>query len=318
MNINKIIASYFILASVLTLSSMCANAQVPNSNSDFVSLEVSNALASSENLRNIKKNSVVKIGYRQVVPISYSVNDKPMGYAIDICNAIVKNMASLLDMKSLNIQYIPVDVDQRMSYLDNNKIDFECGTTTNTSVRRESKSFSIPYFITGAKILALKKNQKSYKDINDFAGKKMAAVSGTTSQSTLLRLNQQRRLGIKIVLFDKYDDAVNSVVNSDTEGLLLDEIILEDYRNKQKNPDDLMAAGSYVAVEPLAIMMRKDKVLQEFVNDQFVSLVRSGMVEKFYEKWFLSPVEPNRVNYNIKMSAQLTEIMRFPNDIVGN
>jgi glutamate/aspartate transport system substrate-binding protein len=43
-------------------------------------------------------------------------------------------------------------------------------------------------------------------------------------------------------------------------------------------------------------------------------MMKSGELEKLYNKWFMSPIPPNNVNLQIPMSEMLRDLMRNPSD----
>ena len=279
---------------------------------------VAAAIAASPTLKKIRDTGVIKIGYRQVAPISYDVSGKASGMAVEICAEATEEIKNFLDMRAIKVEHYQITSVQRMPFLQEGQIDLECGLTTNTAERRNTMSFSVPYFITGTKMLVQKPNVAKFKSVNDLAGLPVATVKSTTAVKTIETLNKQRLLNIKNVQFDNYETAVESVISGQTKAMILDEIILADLRNKSSNPALLATAGDFVSVEPLAVMMRKEKPLLDLVNKKIVELVQTGKFETIYQKWFKRPVAPDGINYNIDMSPGLREIVRFPNDIVGN
>lgn len=309
----------YIAISVLSLIGTIVNAQ--GVTQQDIQVEKSSTVAAinaSPTLKKIRDTGVIKIGYRQVAPISYDINGKASGLAIDLCNEAVDEIKNFLDMRAIKVEYYQITSVQRMPFLQEGQIDLECGLTTNTSDRRNTTHFSIPYFVTGTKMLMNKANSNNFKSINDLAGLPVATVKSTTAVKTIDLLNKQRLLNIKNTQFDSYEAAVESVIKGQTKAMLLDEIILEDLKFKSSNPEVLVTTGDFISVEPLAVMMRKEKPLQDLINKRFVSLMNSGQFENYYQKWFKKPVLPNSINYNINMSPALREIVRFPNDIVGN
>jgi len=44
------------------------------------------------------------------------------------------------------------------------------------------------------------------------------------------------------------------------------------------------------------------------------AMMGSGELGRLYEKWFMSPIPPNKVNLRIPMSDMLKEMLRNPSD----
>jgi len=50
------------------------------------------------------------------------------------------------------------------------------------------------------------------------------------------------------------------------------------------------------------------------VDDAVVALMKSGEVEKLYQKWFNSPIPPRNVNLKVPMSDALKKVIANPTD----
>ena len=70
-----------------------------------------------------------------------------------------------------------------------------------------------------------------------------------------------------------------------------------------------------LAIEPIAIMMRKDDDgLLKIVNATIAELMKSGEIAKIYDKWFLQPTVPSGTVVNLPMSDALKEVLKHPNN----
>src|SRR6202167_3392977 len=87
----------------------------------------------SGTLRKIKETGSIALGFRDSsIPFSYlDDNQKPIGYAMDICYAIVDAVKKELKLDKLAIKLVPVSSSTRIPLLANGTIDLECGSTTN-------------------------------------------------------------------------------------------------------------------------------------------------------------------------------------------
>jgi len=69
------------------------------------------------------------------------------GYAIELCNRIADGIREELRLSELKVKYWPVNVNNRVDALLDNKADLECSVTTNTAERRKKVAFTIPHFL---------------------------------------------------------------------------------------------------------------------------------------------------------------------------
>src|SRR3954465_14348418 len=98
----------------------------------------------SPTLANIKKTHVVRLGYRESSP-PFSFLDqanRPIGYSLELCEAIVDEIGVEVDDANLRIEYVKVTSDDRIAAVVQNKIDLECGSTTANAERGNTRAFS--------------------------------------------------------------------------------------------------------------------------------------------------------------------------------
>jgi len=83
----------------------------------------------SPTLANIKKTHVVRLGYRESSPpFSFlDQSNRPIGYSLELCEAIVEEIGTEVDDPNLKIEYVKVTSDDRIPAVINNKIDLESG-----------------------------------------------------------------------------------------------------------------------------------------------------------------------------------------------
>src|SRR3954464_9486833 len=88
-------------------------------------------------LKNVKDTGAITLGYRESsIPFSYlDDNQKPVGYAMDICYKIVDAVKKQLKLDKLEVKLNPVSSSARIPLMANGTIDLECGSTTNNSDR---------------------------------------------------------------------------------------------------------------------------------------------------------------------------------------
>src|SRR5579864_1701216 len=150
-------------------------------------------------LRKIKETGVINIGYRDSsIPFSYlDDNQKPIGFAIDICLKIVEAVKKELKLDKLTTEFNPVTSSTRIPLLANGTIDLECGSTTNNPERLRQVAFTNTHFLTATRFISKKSSKLG--GIEDLKGKSVASTSGTTNIKQLTEANAARNLGINII-----------------------------------------------------------------------------------------------------------------------
>ena len=97
----------------------------------------------SPTLANIKSTHTVRLGYRESSP-PFSFLDqanRPIGYSLELCEAVVEEIGVEVDDPNLKIDYVKVTSDDRIPAVTQNKIDLECGSTTANAERGKLVAF---------------------------------------------------------------------------------------------------------------------------------------------------------------------------------
>src|SRR6516164_7047521 len=112
----------------------------------------------SPTLSAIKNAHVVHLGYRESSP-PFSFLDqanRPIGYSLELCEAIVDEIAIEVDDGDLKIEYVKVTPEDRIQAVLQNRIDLECGSTTANAERSKQVAFSPLMFVAGTRLMVPK------------------------------------------------------------------------------------------------------------------------------------------------------------------
>src|SRR6202047_36072 len=132
----------------------------------------------SPTLANIKMALVVRLGYRESSP-PFSFLDqanRPIGYSLELCEAVVDEIGVEVDDADLKIEYVKVTSDDRIPAVVQNKIDLECGSTTANAERGKQVAFSPLMFVAGTKLMVPKASAISAP--TDLKGKHVGVAHG--------------------------------------------------------------------------------------------------------------------------------------------
>ncbi len=152
----------------------------------------------SPTLANIKKTHVVRLGYRESSP-PFSFLDqanRPIGYSLELCEAIVDEIGIEVDDADLRIEYVKVTSDDRIPAVVQNKIDLECGSTTANAERGKQVAFSPLMFVAGTKLMVPKTSTISAP--KDLQGKTVVVTKGTTNEQAMHAVDKKFTLGLNI------------------------------------------------------------------------------------------------------------------------
>jgi glutamate/aspartate transport system substrate-binding protein len=254
-------------------------------------------------LLQIKESGKIKIGYRQdQPPMSFlEKNDRPAGYSIDLCKLIVTEIEKKLG-GDVNIEYVPVTAAERFDALTDNRIDILCGSTTKTLSRSELVDFTQLTFVTGAAFMTLKGSQI----MNNFNGKKIGVVIGTTTAVSLKELFMETEIDADIVILNSTDEGLTALGKGKIDAFAADEVVLIGQLIKAANPKNLEILPNLFSYEPLALAVRRNDADFRLVADRVISrLYRTKQIVPLYNKWFgkFSPEMPSAFAAVIQINA---------------
>ncbi|WJW82572.1 glutamate/aspartate ABC transporter substrate-binding protein [Moellerella wisconsensis] len=266
-------------------------------------------------LKKIKDNGVIVVGHRESsVPFSYYDNSqKVVGYSQDYSDQIVAAVKKKLDMPNLDVKLIPITSQNRIPLLQNGTYDFECGSTTNNVERQKQAAFSNTIFVVGTRLLT--KNSSGVKDFADLAGKNVVVTSGTTSEVMLNKLNDEKKMGMRIISTKDHGDAFRTLESGRAVAFMMDDALLAGERAKAKKPDIWEIVGKPQSEEAYGCMLRKDDPqFKTLVDDTIASAQTSGVADKSYNRWFEQPTPPKNLNLHFAMSDEMKALFKHPND----
>ena len=273
------------------------------------------ATAHADTLKKVADSGKLTLAYRDSsVPFSYVEGPgKPLGFSMDIANAVVQEVKKRTGKAVLEIEYIPVTSQNRIPLLVNGTVDLECGSTTNNSTRGKDVSFAINHFYTGTRLLAKKTSRiKNYADLEN---KTVASTSGTTNSQVMRKYNADKKLNMQIILGKDHADSMLLVEGDRAVAFAMDDILLFGLMANAKNPAEWEVVGDSLQMEPYACMLRKDDPkFKALVDGVITGMMKSGEFDRLYKKWFMSPIPPKNINLNLPMSAQLRDSLKAPSD----
>ena len=271
----------------------------------------------SPTLANIKKTHVVRLGYRESSP-PFSFLDqanRPIGYSLELCEAIVDEISVEVDDSNLRIEYVKVTSDDRIPAVVQNKIDLECGSTTANAERGKQVAFSPLMFVAGTKLMVPKASIISGPA--DLKGKTVVVTKGTTNEQAMHNIDKKFSLGLNIVTAPDHEQSYQMLVDGKADAFATDDILLYGLIARHKAQDKFRVTGEYLSYDPYGIMFRKgEPQLAAVVERTFRKLGSNRDLIPLYNKWFVSRL-PTGEKLNVAISPQLEEAFKVLNDTEG-
>jgi glutamate/aspartate transport system substrate-binding protein len=268
----------------------------------------------SPTLAAIKANHVVRLGYRESSP-PFSFLDqanRPIGYSLELCEAVVEEIGVEVDDANLKIEYVKVTPEDRIPAVMQNKIDLECGSTTANAERAKQVAFSPLMFVAGTKLMVPKAG--GVQSVTDLKGKTVVVTKGTTNEQAIHTADKKFALGLNIVTAGDHDQSYQMLVDGKADAFATDDILLYGLIVRHKSQDKFRVTGDYLSYDPYGIMFRRgEPQLSAVVERTFRKLASNQDLIPLYKKWFVARL-PTGDRMNIAISPQLEDAFRAMDD----
>jgi ABC-type amino acid transport substrate-binding protein len=238
-------------------------------------------------LKKIKDSSTMTLGYlADAPPFSFLGPDKkPTGYSVELCTRIASSIQKQLNV-NLKLNWVEVTAENRISMVEQGKVDIECGTTTTSLSRYEKVDFSLMTYVDGGTLLTLANSP--LRSLTDLSGKKIAVITGTTTETALAKfLKEQFVTAVQLVPVKDHVEGRTALENGTVEAFASDQAILIALALTAKDPKRFALADGLFSYEPYAFMLRRnDPSFRLAVNRGLAALYRSGEILPIYDSWF--------------------------------
>jgi glutamate/aspartate transport system substrate-binding protein len=267
-------------------------------------------------LKKVKETGAITLGYRDSsIPFSYLDDDqKPVGFAMDICSKIVDAVKAELKLDKLEVKLNPVTSSTRIPLLANGTIDLECGSTTNNAERQKQVWFTNTHFLTATRFVS--KKSSKLNAIDDLKGKPVVSTSGTTNIKQLTEANAARNLGVNIIPANDHAEAFLMVETDRAVAFVMDDILLAALVAGSKDPSAyVISTEAFSKPEPCGVMLRKDDpAFKKVVDAATAELYQSPEGQRIYDKWFMQKIPPKGIDLNTPIGAALKHEFAKPSD----
>jgi ABC-type amino acid transport substrate-binding protein len=245
------------------------------------------ALSLAGTLDQIKKSGEIRIGYRTDAP-PLAFNDsagQPAGYSVDLCKRIATAVKDDLKLADLKVTFVPLTSADRMDAVVNNKADIECGATTVTLSREEKVDFTLMTFVTGGSLLSL--GESAINALSDTAGKSIAVVKGTTSETALKNALTKNLIDAKVTTVASREEGMKQLDAKQVAAFASDQVVLIGQIIQSADPKKYALARELFSYEPYAFVVRRnDSAFLLVANRALAQTYRTGQIEQVYGKWF--------------------------------
>jgi len=249
-------------------------------------LAAGTCLAQSPTIDKIKKSGTITLGYvAGAIPFSFMREAKPEGYSVELCERIVGDLRQQLKLPKLETRWVALTIQNRIEAVRKGQVDLECSTTTRTLARQQQVDFSLLTYVDGASILV--RNDDKLMRLSDFSGKKLAVISGTTTEKSMTKVLEKMRLDTQLVQVASRAEGLGLLDKNAVDGFVSDRIALFAAGLTSPNAASYRLLNDLYSVETYALPMRRgDAEFRLAVDRALAGLYRDGGIGDIYNKWF--------------------------------
>ena len=244
----------------------------------FLLITAATCYGGDTQLRDIKKRGVLRVGVKVDVPLFGNIDlatNEIEGMEIDLARALAKDI--LGDENA--IEFFAVNAKTRGPMLQNGIVDVIMATFTITEERRQSYSFSEPYYTDELGILVRK--DSSIMSFADIDGKIVGVAQSGTARTALAAQAQEHGVELIYKEFANYPEVKAALLSGDVDAFSVDRSILRGYIDDETrllergfNPQDY---GIATRLEGVRWSRR--------VNTFVLNLKKSGELDAIISRW---------------------------------
>jgi ABC-type amino acid transport substrate-binding protein len=245
------------------------------------------AIVRGGTLDQIKKTGEIRLGYRtDAPPLAFKDSSgQPSGYSVELCQRIAAAVKDQLKLNELKTTFVPLTSENRLDAIVGNRADIECGATTITLARAQKVDFTLMTFVTGGGVLS--RAGSGIDSLANLAGKSVAVVTGTTSESALKNYLQKNLIDAKVIALADRGEAMKQLQAKQVDAFASDQIVLIGEMLQSGNPNAYTLSRDLFSFEPYALVVRRNDADFRLVADRALAqLYRSGQIEQIYNRWF--------------------------------
>ncbi len=234
---------------------------------------VLSGLSWANSLSEILDRGVLRVGVaKNSPPFSKLTDGKFEGFEIKLAHKLVSRVFA---KSKGRIELVGIDSNQRISYLQDNKVDLVISTFSVTADRKKLIDFSTPYFSVDMSMMTRKEDGIS--SMAGLAGKSVLVEKGTTAIKRLEKSN------INKVICNSTTECYRMLKEKKGSAFCSDNTLLLAYVLVDQELE--LGIKQYGRSDFIAVGIRKNNPdLLKFINEQIIKLSKEGFFKKAFEE----------------------------------
>lgn len=240
----------------------------------------------ADTLKRVAESGVIRIGHRaDALPHSYvDTAGRPAGYIVDLCREVVASVQDRLKPTPIRTEFILVTAQDRFEAVRDGRVDLLCEPSSITMARREIVDFSIPTFVDGAGIAF---RDKEITRFEDFAGRKVGVLNGTTTHDLLRSALLQLGVKAEIVVATDHRSGIRMLADGKLDAYFADRAILAYLYSRFESSRNFRLGKHHFSYETYGLaLQRGDDEFRWLVDRTLARLARDGRMNTFASRNF--------------------------------
>ncbi len=228
-----------------------------------------------------------KVHESGVVRVGTGNNNPPMNYLDDDGNWVGFDLdlaQALADEMGVEVEFVEVNNDTRLSYLANGTVDMSITNLSHTIDREEQIDFAEPSYIWDGKVAFVRKGE--FNDMMDLAGKKIAVDQGSSAYKAVEKYITEN--GGEAPIIEEYQGnaaCFQALKDGKVDAFTQDSLICQGVAGEDAG--DFEVLGSFYSGSLYGIgVPSNDSEWRDEVSFALQTLMANGTYDEIYDKWF--------------------------------
>jgi ABC-type amino acid transport substrate-binding protein len=201
---------------------------------------------------------------------------------------VVSGIEQQYGLQKLDVQWVAVTLANRFEMVANGKIDLECGISTITMSRQKLVDFSLMTWVDGGGFV-VKANQP-HGGLGDLSGKKVAVITGTTTESALRAALKKDFIEAELIPVKEHLEGLNALDQGKVDAYAADQTVLIGLGLAVRDKLPLSLSDRNFSFEPYGLTLRRnDADFKQAVNQALARVYRTGQIGAIYDRWLGKP-----------------------------
>jgi ABC-type amino acid transport substrate-binding protein len=264
------------------------------------------AAAEAGTVERIRGDGVIRLAVRDDAPpfSAKGSGAEPVGYSVDLCREVVDSIKRRLGLPKLEIRYVKVSAADRLAAISDGRADLLCEATSATLSRRKMVDFSIPTFISGAGLLIRADSPQTFAGL---AGKKIAVLGGTTTETALRNSLKDEGMTAEVVIVKSHPEGIRTLKDGAVAAYFADRTILQ-YLTRNEPQGKLLLADEFLTLEPYALALpHGDEEFRLQVDWSLSEIYRTHRIDSIFAATFGKDATPSPLMKALVVVSSLPE-----------